>query len=80
MTLSLERRKARARHNGLKSRHGSDAPETIEARRELTALAADEYIRELVNAAPPLTELQRARLAALLLSSPTGTTAQGRAA
>jgi hypothetical protein len=66
MPLSPERARARARHNGLKSRHGADAPETIAARTELKALAAEEYIRELVAGAPPLTEEQRVRIAGLL--------------
>lgn len=38
-----------------------------EIRRELKAETAESYIKRLVDEAPPLTELQRARLAALLL-------------
>ena len=38
-----------------------------EARAELKFTTAADYIKRLVEDAPPLTELQRARLAALLL-------------
>lgn len=69
MPLSPERAKARARHNGLKSHHGPDAPETQEARAELRALALEDHIRKVVDAMPPLTEGQRSRLAALLQPS-----------
>lgn len=41
--------------------------DTTELRRELRAVRAEDYIRALVEEAPPLTETQRARLAALLL-------------
>lgn len=45
-------------------------PERIEeARTELKYTTATDYIGRLVAEAPPLTELQRARLAALLLGS-----------
>jgi len=67
MPLSPERVKARAKHNGLKSRHGADAPETLAARAELKALAAEEYIRQIVDAAPPLNAEQRLKLAGLLV-------------
>lgn len=62
--LSPERRTLRARKGG-KLRHDPCADVT-ELDREIRALGAEEYIRELVNAAPPLTAEQRARLAALL--------------
>lgn len=74
---SPERRKARARHNGIKSRYGADAPETLAAREELRALAAEEQITRIVAEAPPLTEAQRARLAVLLLASGTGAVSAG---
>ncbi len=56
----------RAKLAGTLSRN-PDADVT-ELRRELRAERAADYIRELVDSAPPLTELQRARLAALLLA------------
>jgi hypothetical protein len=46
-------------------------PERIEeARSELKYVTATDYVRRLVDDLPPLTELQRARLATLLLSGP----------
>lgn len=42
---------------------------TENARRESRYHFAEERIRRIVDAAPPLTELQRARLAALLLGA-----------
>jgi hypothetical protein len=36
--------------------------------RDLAAARAEDYIRKLVDAAPPLTDTQRSRLAVLLLS------------
>lgn len=46
--------------------HGPDHPAVTEARRDLRAARAEEYIRKLVDEAPPLTAEQRAALAALL--------------
>ncbi len=43
--------------------------DTSELDRDLKAARASEYVRRLVSEAPPLTELQRARLAALLLGA-----------
>lgn len=56
------------------TRHrGADHPETVDARVALIEARAQEadaalreHIRRLVDSAPPLTEAQRARLAALL--------------
>lgn len=57
---------AHARVAGLAKNH-ADPADIDEARRDLKALKAQEYIRRLVDSAPPLSELQRARLAAFLL-------------
>jgi hypothetical protein len=46
--------------------HGPDDARTLDARRELRAARAEDYIRKLVESAPPLTEAQRSRLAAML--------------
>lgn len=43
-----------------------DAEEAESARRDLKAARAEDYIRELVDSAPPLTDDQRSRLSALL--------------
>jgi hypothetical protein len=63
--LSPTRRKARARHAAL-TRHHPDTAEAIEAWQEVAALALEEHIRELVAGAPPLSDAQRSRLAAIL--------------
>lgn len=50
------------------ARSGRRAKDQNDAIRQARASEAADYIERLVNEAPPLTELQRARLAALLLS------------
>ena len=57
---------ARARHNSLKRYRPDDDPRVIEARRDLRAARAEDYIRKLVESAPPLTDEQRDRLTVLL--------------
>lgn len=49
-----------------------DDPELIEARRNLRAARASEYVQQLVASSPPLTQEQRSHLAALLLQEPAG--------
>ena len=49
--------------------HGPDDPRLPELRRDLRAAEAEDYIARLVAAAPPLTDKQRAHLAALLRPS-----------
>jgi hypothetical protein len=44
----------------------SDDPELLTAKRNLRALRAEEYIRKLVDDAPPLTDDQKTRLSILL--------------
>jgi hypothetical protein len=66
VTLDAEGRRRRARL-AVTTRHHPDRPDlTLEDRRYLKAHAAEHYIRELVDGLPPLTDGQRARLAALL--------------
>ncbi len=49
-------------------RHHPDDRAAIEtARRDLRAARGEDYIRRLVDGAPPLTAEQRARIAAILL-------------
>lgn len=43
-----------------------DDPELVEARRDLAVLSLEEHIRRVVAEAPPLTDEQRDRIAALL--------------
>ena len=57
---------ARARHNVLLRYRSSDDPVVIEARRELRAARAEDYIKKLVSEAPPLSQSQKDSLAALL--------------
>lgn len=44
----------------------TDDPELVEAKRNLKALSLEEYVRRVVSQAPPLTDEQRDRIAALL--------------
>lgn len=62
------RRRAREKASvaGLTSRLGADNPRVQAARRDYRALALEDHIREELEKAPPLTSMQRAKLAALL--------------
>lgn len=59
-------RKLRGRHAAMHRYRGPHDPATVEAARELKAERAADYIRELVQSAPPLTAPQRERLTCLL--------------
>jgi hypothetical protein len=50
------------------AKQNPDDPQLPLLRRDLRAARAEDYIKRLVAAAPPLTEGQRARLAVLLLA------------
>ncbi len=56
----------RARVASLSRSRTPDDPALVEARRNLRAARAEDYIKRLVEAAPPLTDQQRSRLAVLL--------------
>ncbi len=56
----------RARVARLSQIRQADDPLLQAARRDLRASRAEDYIRKVVNEAPPLTPAQTARLAALL--------------
>ena len=56
----------RARVAALSRDRAEDDPELINARRNLKALRAEQYVAQLVADAPPLTSDQRHRIAALL--------------
>lgn len=62
--------KERARHNALRRYRPVDDPAVLDARRDLKAARAEEYIRRLVDDAPPLSAEQRDRLALLLRGAP----------
>ncbi|MCU1590248.1 MAG: hypothetical protein JWP11_1504 [Frankiales bacterium] len=56
----------RARVARLSQTRRPDDPDLAEARQKLRAARAEDYIRKLVDAAPPLSAEQRSRLAVLL--------------
>lgn len=56
----------RARVAALSRSRDADDPDLTDARRDLRAARLEDYIREVVDQAPPLTAAQRARLASLL--------------
>ena len=58
-------RTSRARVAAL-TRHHPDSSETVELTRDFKAERLGEYIQRVVDAAPPLTDDQRDRLALLL--------------
>lgn len=55
----------RARVAGLSRDRAPDDPDLLAAKRDLRATRLEDHIRQVVDAAPPLTEEQRERLAAL---------------
>lgn len=57
---------ARARVARLSQSYADDDPKLVDARVALRAARAEEYIRKLIEAAPPLTQEQRDRLSVLL--------------
>jgi hypothetical protein len=58
--------RARARLAAVRRHHPDQPALTAEARRDLKAANADQYVRDLVDRWPALSDTQRARLAALL--------------
>ena len=48
------------------SRRTGDPSQSVAARREYAAAKIEDYVRRTVDAAPPLTDEQRSRLATLL--------------
>jgi hypothetical protein len=59
-------RRERGRVGALSRSRADDDPELVRARRDLCAARLEDYIRRTVEAAPPLTDAQRARLRDLL--------------
>lgn len=64
--MSPERRRLRARIARASRGDQASTENPAELRRELKAVNAAEYIRRLVDTAPPLTDEERRRLAAIL--------------
>ncbi|MHC9294186.1 hypothetical protein ACRCUN_17115 [Mycobacterium sp. LTG2003] len=56
----------RGRVAALSRSRPADDPELLEAKRNLAALSLEDYVRRVVASAPPLTDEQRDRIAALL--------------
>jgi hypothetical protein len=56
----------RARVAALSRDRALDDPDLLDARRDLRAARLEDYIRKLVDSAPPLSPTQRDRLALLL--------------
>lgn len=56
----------KARHNALLRYRSPDDPVVVEARRDLRAARAEDYIKQLVDGFPPLTDSQKIKLAGLL--------------
>jgi hypothetical protein len=71
-----EVRRLRARAAGMARHHPELADD---ARRDLKAAVAAQYVRDLVDTWPPLTEAQRGRLAALLAGNTAGEGGDGGA-
>lgn len=59
-------RSERGRVGALSRSRNQDDPDLVEAKRNLKALKLEEHIRRVVAEAPPLTDEQRDRIAALL--------------
>jgi hypothetical protein len=64
--LTDTRRQQRAKLAAL-SRHRPNDPETAQASRDFAAMRLEDYIRRVMDEAPPLTDGQRSRLAMQLL-------------
>lgn len=64
--MSLTESQRRRNQVAILTRHHPDSPELIDARRELAATKLAAYIQRTIDAAPPLTAEQRARLSGLL--------------
>ena len=56
----------RARVAGLSHARSADDPELLAAKIDLKAARVEDYIRKVVDSAPPLTPSQRDRIAVLL--------------
>ena len=63
---SAEWRQASGKVGALARWHGDDAPELLDARRDLRAAELTEHVRRIVDQFPPLTSDQRAAIASLL--------------
>jgi len=67
--MPLSSQKARAIVDIRYARKSGDPDRLQDAQRDLAAVSISEYVTRVVAAAPPLTEDQRARIAAILRPS-----------
>ena len=58
--------KARSRLGNAVQKHGKDSPQAVEARVEFRALKLEDHVRKVIAEAPPLSDEQKERIAALL--------------
>lgn len=68
-SVSDSARRIQAQHAALVRWHPDDVEAIDNARRDFTAVVAEDYIRRIVDSAPPLTTEQRGRLARVILSA-----------
>lgn len=66
MALSPQAARERSRIAALSRSRSDDDPDLNAARRDFRAAKAEDYVRRIVAAAPPLTDEQRTKLAELL--------------
>lgn len=67
--MALSETQRRRNKVAILTRHHPGSRELAEARRELAAAKLENFVKKAVDAAPPLTDEQRERIAALLSSS-----------
>lgn len=72
MTLSAESRSHHARYASLTRSRRSDDPELLDARRALRTVQLTMHVQRELDAFPPMTEEQKAKVAALLRPSDDG--------
>lgn len=66
MALSTATRKAQGALAAAERHHPDDTDRLTEARREFAAAKLEDYVRQVVDSAPPLTEDQLERVTAIL--------------
>jgi hypothetical protein len=59
---------ARSRLGNAVQKHGKDSSQAAEARVEFRALKLEDHVRKVIAEAPPISDKQRQRIAAILLS------------
>jgi hypothetical protein len=70
--MSLSAPQQQRQRVAILARHHPNSPEHMAAKRDLAAVKLEHYIQRTVDAAPPLTAVQRDNLALLLRGGPHG--------